>query len=207
MFLRYLITLLSVCAWTDAQSLVEFSGRRPLEYASVSGNSYVPAKRDGTATLLQLIESRPELSNLSQILPQVAGAFASPLLGRGTKLTCSFIIVVGFTQAFDTDPTWQFTFFAPSNTAFANLGAYYNTFAATPKGKWWLGNQLMHHYVPNTRLNSTAFNQTASRVQSGVYLFIETQKVDGDILLNQVSRVTEADIPVTSVSVPHKSSQ
>jgi uncharacterized surface protein with fasciclin (FAS1) repeats len=106
----------------------------------------------------------------------------------------------GFLQAFDTDPTWSFTFFAPSNAAFENLGEYFTTYAATAKGKQWLGNLLTHHYVPNSSLKSTVVNNTLMRVQSGNYNFISAQKIDGTVTLNNVAQVTEADIPVTSVS-------
>jgi uncharacterized surface protein with fasciclin (FAS1) repeats len=106
----------------------------------------------------------------------------------------------GFSQAFHTIPTWSFTFFAPSNTAFNNTGAYFASYAATPKGKWWLGNLIQHHYVPNTQLKSSAFNNGYTRIQTGTFLYVGTQVVDGQLMLNNVSAVTSADLPVTSVS-------
>jgi hypothetical protein len=33
------------------------------------------------------------------------------------------------------------------------------------KGKWWLGNTILHHYVPNSELKSTSFNETMQRFQ------------------------------------------
>lgn len=108
-------------------------------------------------------------------------------------------LYAGFVQAFDTEATWDFTFFAPSNTAFENLGTYWQTFAATPKGKWWIGNQLKTHYVPNSILDSNSFNSTSARVQTSTYLWLSAQMVSGRLLLNQVATVTEADIPVTNV--------
>lgn len=107
----------------------------------------------------------------------------------------------GFLQAFDTTPSWTYTFFAPSDTAFNNTGAYYSTFAATPKGKWWLGNLIQHHYVPNSQLKTTTFNSTFTRIQTGSFLYVGTQIVDGSLVLNKVSTVTSANLPVTSVRI------
>lgn len=106
---------------------------------------------------------------------------------------------IGFSEAFDTAPSWSYTFFAPSDTAFRNTGAYYSTFAATPKGKWWLGNLLQHHYVPNSQLLVKNFNSTYTRFQTGTFLFVGAQIVNGNLTLNKISTVTEADIPVTKV--------
>lgn len=108
----------------------------------------------------------------------------------------------GFLQAFDTIPQWTYTFFAPSNAAFKNTGEYFTTFATTPKGKWWLGNLIQHHYVPNSRLKSSAFNSSYTRIQTGSFLYIGTQNVGSQLILNNVSTVTSADIPATSVSIP-----
>lgn len=109
--------------------------------------------------------------------------------------------IPGFSEAFSTATTWQFTFLAPSNTAFNNTGAYYSTWAATPKGKWWLGNVLQHHYIPNSQLKRSAFNSTLRRLQTGTFLYISAQDVDGQVMLNGNSAITEADIPVTNVSI------
>jgi hypothetical protein len=106
----------------------------------------------------------------------------------------------GFSQAFDTTPQWTYTFLAPSNTAFNSTGEYFNTFVATPKGKWWLGNLIQHHYIPNSRLKSSAFNSSYTRIQTGSFLYIGTQVVERQLMLNNVSVVTTADIPVTNVS-------
>lgn len=107
----------------------------------------------------------------------------------------------GFVEAFDTEPTWNFTFFAPSNTAFENLGTYWQTFAATKKGKWWLGNQLKHHYVPNSQLKTSDFNETLTSVQASTYLWISTRIAEDTLVLNEVASVTEADIPITNVTL------
>lgn len=106
---------------------------------------------------------------------------------------------LGFLEAFDSPATWSYTFFAPSNTAFNNTGAYYSTFAATPKGKWWLGNLIQHHYVPNTQFKTSAFNTSSTRIQTGSFLYIGTQIVGGQLVLNNVSTVTDANHPVTNV--------
>lgn len=81
-----------------------------LSYVTEPPQVYVPPKSTNITTLLDFIDSREDLSNLSQILREPAG----------------------FVNAFDTAPTWSFTFFAPSNEAFEHTGAYYSSFAATP---------------------------------------------------------------------------
>ena len=104
-------------------------------------------------------------------------------------------------QALNTTPTWQYTFFAPSNKAFNNTGQYYETNSNTPKGKWWLGNLIQHHYVPNSKLNTSAFSRESTRIQTGSYLYISTQVVDNNLILNGVARVTTSDIEVTNVCI------
>lgn len=115
------------------------------------------------------------------------------------NIATNYSLVTGFAQAFATEPTWDFTFFAPSNTAFKNVGTYWETYAATARGKWWLGNQLKYHYVPNTKLQKSDFNSTLSRTQTSTYLWISTQIKQEELVLNEVATVTEADIPVTGV--------
>lgn len=102
-------------------------------------------------------------------------------------------------QALNTSTNWQFTFFAPSNKAFENTGQYFETFAKTAKGKWWLGNLIQHHYVPNSILKKSAFSTSSTRIQTGTFLYIGTQVVDGVLVLNNVSSVTEADLTLTNV--------
>ncbi|RFU81201.1 fas1 domain-containing [Trichoderma arundinaceum] len=148
----------------------------PLEYFPAPSGTYVPPKDPSIRTLLDVVKSRDDLSILAEVLSECAG----------------------FGEAFDTAPSWSYTFFAPSDTAFRNTGAYYSTFAATPKGKWWLGNLLQHHYVPNSKLMVENFNATYTRFQTGTFLFVGAQVVDGKLTLNKVSSVTEADIPITN---------
>ncbi|KAJ6006302.1 hypothetical protein N7451_004246 [Penicillium sp. IBT 35674x] len=81
-----------------------------LSYVAEPQEAYVAPKPASITTLLDFIDSREDLSNLSAILREPAG----------------------FAKAFDTAPTWSFTFLAPSNEAFENTGAYYSSFAATP---------------------------------------------------------------------------
>lgn len=81
----------------------------PLSYRTVEG-AHVPKKPENVTTLLQFIKSRDDLSELANALHSVAG----------------------FEEAFDTNPTWNFTFFAPNNDAFNNTGQYFNTFEPTP---------------------------------------------------------------------------
>lgn len=70
------------------------------------------------------------------------------------------------------------------------------------KGKWWLGNLLQHHYIPNTAIQLSSINSTLSRFQTGTYLFVSAQRdADDDVYLNGVANVTEANIPVTNVSL------
>lgn len=81
-----------------------------LDYRNITG-SYVAPKSANITTLLQFINSRSDLSLLSQALETVGG----------------------FAEAFDTDPTWKYTFFAPNNDAFNNhVGEYFSTFRETP---------------------------------------------------------------------------
>ncbi|KKP05653.1 hypothetical protein THAR02_02207 [Trichoderma harzianum] len=95
----------------------------PLAYYPAPAGAYISPKDPSINTLLDFVKSRDDLSILATVLSECAG----------------------FGEAFDTAPSWSYTFFAPSDTAFRNTGAYYSTFAATPKGKWWLGNLLQHH--------------------------------------------------------------
>ncbi|OJJ75292.1 hypothetical protein ASPBRDRAFT_669299 [Aspergillus brasiliensis CBS 101740] len=147
----------------------------PLNYRNIPG--YVAPSSSNVTTALELINSRPELSILAEKIAEVGG----------------------FAQAFDTNPDWKFTFFAPNNDAFESYtGSYFDSFESTPKGKWWLGNTILHHYVPNTELTSDIFNQTMQQFQTATYLFVGSQVQDGTIVLNQVAKVVESDIPVTS---------
>ncbi|KAL7946811.1 FAS1 domain-containing protein [Trichoderma barbatum] len=150
-----------------------------LEYIPAPSGTYIPPKDSSVTTLLDFVKSRDDLSILATVLNECAG----------------------FNEAFDTAPSWSYTFFAPSDTAFRNTGAYYSTFAATPKGKWWLGNLLQHHYVPNSQLMVKNFNTTYTRFQTGTFLFVGAQIVSGNLTLNRVSSVTEADIPVTKAQL------
>ncbi|KXH48045.1 hypothetical protein CSIM01_11004 [Colletotrichum simmondsii] len=158
-------------------STVTSAERKPLSYASKPAGTYVAPKTSNTTTLLDFIKSRSDLTTLAEVLNGSAG----------------------FTEAFDTVPTWDFTFFAPSNAAFEkHTGQYFNTFLPTPKGKWWLGNLVQHHYVPNSQLLTSIFNETATRIQTGSYLYVGTQVKDGQVWLNDVAAVTEGDLRVTN---------
>ncbi|OBT58043.1 hypothetical protein VE04_01408 [Pseudogymnoascus sp. 24MN13] len=159
-----------------ALGLCDRIDRQPLTYATVPEGTYVPPKNSNATTLLDFIKSRDDLTSLAIILAECGG----------------------FLQAFDSPATWSYTFFAPSNTAFNNTGAYFSTFAATPKGKWWLGNLIQHHYIPNTQLKTSAFNTSSTRIQTGSFLYVGTQIVGGQLLLNDVSVVTDANLPVTN---------
>lgn len=108
-------------------------------------------------------------------------------------------LLAGFAQAFNTVPSWNFTFFAPSDTAFNHTGEYFNTYAETPKGKWWLGNLVQHHYIPNSQLGVSSFSTNFTRVQTGTFLYMGAQILDGNLVLNRAATVVEADIPVTNV--------
>lgn len=105
-------------------------------------------------------------------------------------------------QALNTSATWQYTFFAPSNKAFNNTGEYFETFAKTAKGKWWLGNLIQHHYVPNAKLKTSDFGSTTTRLQTSTYLYVSAKTVNEDLILNSVATVTEGNLPVTNVSIP-----
>lgn len=147
------VTCLTVC------SRVLAATEDPLNYRNINA-FYVAPKSSNTTTLLEFIKSRSDLSRLSEALDKVGG----------------------FSEAFGTHPTWKFTFFAPNNDAFEkNVGRYFNTFESAPyghppksmrwlltvhrKGKWWLGNSILHHYIPNTSLKSSNFNETYQQFQ------------------------------------------
>lgn len=56
----------------------------------------------------------------------------------------------------------------------------------------------MHHYVPGSTLKVSDFNGTATRLQTGSYLYVQTQTVDGTLTLNQVAKVVDGDHAVTN---------
>ncbi|KAI9150890.1 FAS1 domain-containing protein [Paramyrothecium foliicola] len=169
MMLRQTIGVLTVPLLVVA----EVHDRAPLSYVPKPEAAYVLPTSG--STLLDFINSRADLSSLSKAINGSAG----------------------FPEAFATPPSWDFTFFAPNNNAFENTGQYYSSFATTAKGPWWVGNLIQHHYIPNTKLNTTAFNTTFTRIQTSTYLFVGTQIVNGGLVLNKASKVQEADIPVT----------
>ncbi|KAG5751250.1 hypothetical protein H9Q69_011186 [Fusarium xylarioides] len=150
--------------------------RQALSYAPIPDDIYQPPTKSGETTLLDLIKSRDDLSELSKLVE------ATP----------------GFAQAFSTSADWQYTFIAPSNEAFNNTGEYYKTFASTPKGRWWSGQMLQHHYIPNSRLYTANFTTEKTRFQLGSYLYASTQVKGGDLVLNNVATIVEGDIPVTN---------
>ncbi|KAL4955388.1 FAS1 domain-containing protein [Aspergillus filifer] len=165
-----------VLRWPTVATAAAASFQDPLAYRSVPAEAtYTPPKPANTTTLYDFIASRPDLSRLYEALKQPAG----------------------FKEAFATSPTWDFTFFAPNNEAFEATGEYFETFGKTPKGQWWLGNTLLHHYVPNSILETSSFNETYLRFQMATYLFVGAQMQDDELVLNQVARVVESDIPVT----------
>ncbi|CAK7237275.1 hypothetical protein SBRCBS47491_009920 [Sporothrix bragantina] len=174
--------VLSVLLLAASGARAAVSDRTPLSYASMPVDTYVPANAAGTTTLLDLVQSHADLSLLAEV---VAGS-------------------AGFTQAFNTTPEWSFTFLAPSNKALANnTGTYYSTYAAQPKGKWWLGNLLQHHYVPGSALtlaDLTAGNGAVQRLQTGSYLYVSLQAENGgtQVVFNNVSAVSTGDLAVTS---------
>ncbi|KAH2177297.1 hypothetical protein KXV74_005115 [Aspergillus fumigatus] len=164
-----LVTCLTACSSVFAAT------EDPLNYRNIE-RPYIAPKPSNTTTLLEYIKSRSDLSRLSEALDKVGG----------------------FSEAFDTDPTWKFTFFAPNNDAFEkNVGRYFNTFESTPKGRWWLGNTMLHHYVPNTNLKSSSFNETYQQFQTATYLYVGAEVQNGELVLNKVARVVEKDISIT----------
>jgi hypothetical protein len=132
----------------------------PLNYRNITG--YASPQSSNVLTALDFIRSRSDLSTLAEKIDELGG----------------------FAEAFGTDPSWKFTFFAPNNDAFASYtGTYFDVFENSPyekleilkrileilieyrKGKWWLGNTILHHYVPNSEIESTSFNETMQRFQ------------------------------------------
>ncbi|KAJ5933622.1 hypothetical protein N7454_005951 [Penicillium verhagenii] len=90
-------------------SALQLAASDKLSYVAEPQGVYVAPKPANITKLLEFVDSREDLSNLSAILREPAG----------------------FVEAFDAAPTWSFTFLAPSNEAFENTGAYYSSFAAT----------------------------------------------------------------------------
>ncbi|KAK6068242.1 hypothetical protein SCUP234_10230 [Seiridium cupressi] len=177
--------------------------RQLLSYAPIPAEVYTPSVSSGTLTLLGLVQSRPELSNLASIVEQAEGKLTF-YWTEGPESVYRSKDGLGFAQAFDTPTNWKFTFFAPSNAAFENTGYYFDTFTKTPKGRWWLGNLLQHHYVPNTAMTSQLFNSTALRFQTGSFLYVGARVEQDRVRLNNASTITEADIIVTNVSCLEK---
>jgi len=100
--------------------------------------------------------------------------------------------------AFDTVPNWSFTFFAPSNEAFNNSAEYFSTYYDSPKGKFWFGNLMTHHYIPNSALTTSNFSGVESKLQTGSYLYIGAQIVNEELRLNQgAATVTDTNLAVT----------
>jgi hypothetical protein len=81
----------------------------PLSYRSIDPVYTLP-KPDNVTTLLDFIASRSDLNKLHASIQQSGG----------------------FQEAFDTNPTWKFTFFAPNDEAFNHTGRYFETFESTP---------------------------------------------------------------------------
>lgn len=180
----------------------EDSGRLPLSYRPSPESVYVPPKSEDSISILDYVNSRNDLSILAQVISECAGECDPSLIGRCSRDRSRLTYVIGFVQAFDTIPTWNFTFFAPSDTAFNQTGEYFNTFAATLKGKWWLGNLIQHHYIPNSQLSVSSFSTNFTRVQAGTFLYVGAQVLDGVLVLNRAATVVEADIPVSNVRIP-----
>jgi hypothetical protein len=56
------------------------SNRQPLTYAAIPDGTYVPPKNSGITTLLDLVQSRSDLSTLSSILVECGGLYTSERL-------------------------------------------------------------------------------------------------------------------------------
>lgn len=82
----------------------------PLAYRNING-TYQASASENVTTLLDFINGRSDLSSLAAAL-KVCG---------------------GFTEAFGTEATWDYTFFAPNNDAFEQYtGTYFQDNAGTP---------------------------------------------------------------------------
>lgn len=176
--------------------------RPPLSYAPIPKGIYRAPNEPDETTLLDFIESREDLSELAKVVKETPGE--SHYLCISSPRKKEQILTQhaqGFIEAFSTSATWQYTFFAPSNEAFNNTGRYYNTFAPTPKGMWWTGQMLQHHYIPNSRLYKANFTTEKTRIQLGSYLWASAQIKDDSLVLNNVAKVVEGDIAVTKVGL------
>ncbi|KAH8703601.1 hypothetical protein BGW36DRAFT_369602, partial [Talaromyces proteolyticus] len=148
----------------------------PYNYRNIN-RTYSPQKETNITTLQAFVKSRSDLSILATELEKCGG----------------------FVEAFDTTPTWKFTFFAPNNNAFNNTGEYFTTKEVTPKGKWWIGNTIINHYVPNTILKTSAFSEEYQRFQTASFLYVGAQVVGTNktLTLNNVANVVEGDLEIT----------
>ncbi|KAI5852789.1 FAS1 domain-containing protein [Morchella snyderi] len=149
-----------------------------LSFTASARENYT-APSSGT-TIMDYLNSDPDLSSL-------AAAMKLPL---------------GFETAFSHTPeTNNFTFFAPNNAAFASMSQNLKRFYLTPstRGRAYLGNTLMYHYLPVDVYKTDGgvlFTDTFSRVQTATFLFLGTQKVGKDLVLNRRVKVVKGDIPV-----------
>ena len=97
-------------AWAQETNSATSSNDDPYGYRNINGTYAAPVPANIT-TLWDLIRSRPDLSSLAAALEECGG----------------------FQQAFDTNPTWQYTFLAPNNDAFEEYtGVYFRDYADTP---------------------------------------------------------------------------
>jgi hypothetical protein len=53
------------------------SNRQPLTYAAIPDGTYVPPKNSSITTLLDLVQSRSDLSTLASILAECGGLYTS----------------------------------------------------------------------------------------------------------------------------------
>ncbi|KAJ0126355.1 Retrovirus-related Pol polyprotein from transposon TNT 1-94 [Fusarium oxysporum f. sp. albedinis] len=57
---------------------------------------------------------------------------------------------------------------------------------------------VQHHYIPNSRLYASNFTEDNTRIQLGSYLWASAEIKGGDLVLNNVATIVEANIPVTN---------
>jgi hypothetical protein len=68
--------LLALCLF-PVLGRCDTSNRQPLTYAAILDGTYVPPKNPSITTLLDLVQSRSDLSTLASILAECGGLYTS----------------------------------------------------------------------------------------------------------------------------------
>lgn len=61
-----------------------------------------------------------------------------------------------------------------------------------------MGNLIQHHYLTNSKMPISTFNETLQVVQMSSYLFASVQRVNDSVLLNNAAEITTGNLNVTN---------